>query len=274
MTSLFDGDSLISKRSKTMKQVLLSVAGYDPTSGAGILLDIRTFIKMGFHGIGIVTALTAQNTERVKDIFFPPPGFLEEQYHTLTADMEISGMKVGMLGSQENIPVIAQILSENPGIPVVVDPVIRSSSGYPLLDNEDLFAYTEAIGPKANLLTPNIHEAKLLSGMDIKDTSDMKKVAERIFQTTSVPCLLKGGHLKDQPTDVLYDGEKFTLFANDRIDKAVHGTGCFLSSSLLGYLVLDHPIRKACKLAINDTADAIKKAVPIGHGQHIIQTCP
>lgn len=274
MTSLFNGVSLTRKRSKTMKQVLLSVAGYDPTSGAGILLDIRTFIKMGFHGIGIVTALTAQNTEHVKGIFFPPPDFLEEQYHALTTDMEISGIKVGMLGSQENIPVIVQIISEHPGIPVVVDPVIRSGSGYPLFDEEDLSAYTEAIGPKACLLTPNIHEAKLLSGLDIEDTSDMKKAAEKIFQTTSAPCLLKGGHLEDHPIDVLYDGENFTLFANERIAKAVHGTGCFLSSSLLGYLARDHPIQKACRLAIQDTADAIKKAVPIGHGQHIIQTCP
>lgn len=257
-----------------MKQVLLSVAGYDPTSGAGILLDIRTFLHMGFHGIGIVTALTAQNTEGVKDIFFPPSGFLEEQYHTLTADMEISGIKVGMLGSQENIPVIAQILAENPGIPAVVDPVIRSSSGDMLLDKEDLSAYTETIGPMANLLTPNIHEAKLLSGLDINDTGDMRKAAEKIFQKTEAPCLLKGGHLKGQPTDVLFDGENFTLFTNERITKAVHGTGCFLSSSLLGYLVRDNPIQKACKLAIKDTADAIKKAVPIGHGQHIIQTCP
>jgi hydroxymethylpyrimidine/phosphomethylpyrimidine kinase len=256
-----------------MKKVLLSMAGYDPTSGAGILLDVRTFTKMGFHGIGIVTALTAQNTERVKNTFFPPTDFLEEQYHELKADMEVSGIKVGMLGSRDNIEVIAQILSENPGIPVVVDPVIKSSSGHQLLDKADLSAYIETIGPKANLLTPNIHEATLLSGMEIKDITDMKKAAEWIFQTTLAPCLLKGGHLKDQPTDVLFEGELFTLFANERIEKAVHGTGCFLSSSVLGYLVLGHPIQDACKLAIEDTADAIKKAVSIGRGQHIIQIC-
>ena len=254
-----------------MKKVLLSIAGYDPTSGAGVLLDTQTFMKMGFHGVGIVTALTAQNTERVRGTFLPPSDFLEEQYHTLSDDIEISGIKVGMLGSRQNIPVIAQILSKNSKIPLVVDPIIRSSSGYWLLDKADLSAYTETIGPKASLLTPNIHEAKLLSGIDIEDINDMKKAAEKIFHTITVPCLLKGGHLKDPPTDVLYDGNKHTLFANVKIERTVHGTGCFLSSSILGYLVLGHSIQNSCKLAIQDTFDAIKKAVPIGHGQYIIQ---
>lgn len=254
-----------------VKKVLLSIAGYDPTSGAGILLDTQTFMQMGFHGVGIVTALTAQNTECVRGTFFPPSDFLEEQYHALSDDIEISGIKVGMLGSRQNIPVIAQILSKNPEIPLVVDPIIRSSSGYWLLDKADLSAYTETIGPKASLLTPNIHEAKLLSGIDIRDINDMKKAAERIFHTITAPCLLKGGHLKDPPTDVLYDGKKHTLFANEKIERAVHGTGCFLSSSILGYLVLGHSIQKSCKLAIQDTSHAIKNAVPIGHGQYIIQ---
>jgi hydroxymethylpyrimidine/phosphomethylpyrimidine kinase len=256
-----------------MTKVLLSIAGYDPTSGAGITLDIRRFIKMGFHGVGIVTALTAQNTEGMKGTFSPPPDFLEDQYHELNADMKISGIKVGMLGNRENIPVIAQILSENPEIPVVIDPIIRSSSGFQLLDREDLHAYTETLGTKASVLTPNIHEATLLSGMVIADIKDMTNAAERIFRMTSAPCLIKGGHLKDQPTDVLFDGAKLTPFTNERIEKAVHGTGCFLSSSLLGYLVLGHPLQKACKLAIADTAEAISKAVSIGHGQHIIQIC-
>lgn len=254
-----------------MKKSLLSIAGYDPTSGAGILLDIQTFKQLGFHGIGIVTALTAQNTEHVRGTFFPPPEFLEEQYHALNDDIEISGIKVGMLGHRQNIPVIDQILAENPEIPLVVDPIIRSSSGYRFLDEADLSAYTETIGPKASLLTPNIHEAKLLSGIDIRDINDMKNAAERICHTITAPCLLKGGHLKDPPTDVLFEGNKHTLFTNEKIERAVHGTGCFLSSSILSYLVQGHSVQKACKMAIQDTAVAIKNAVPIGHGQHIIQ---
>jgi hydroxymethylpyrimidine kinase/phosphomethylpyrimidine kinase len=162
-------------------------------------------------------------------------------------------------------------LSENSEIPVVIDPIIRSSSGYQLVDEKDLSAYTETIGPKAHLLTPNVYEATLLSGIDIKDTNDMKKAAKNICQIISAPCLIKGGHLHDSPTDVLYDGEKFAQFTNERIEKAVHGTGCYLSSTLLGYLVRGHSIHEACTLAIQNTADAIKKAVPIGQGQHIIQ---
>lgn len=254
-----------------MKKVLLSIAGYDPTSGAGIFLDTQTFMQMGFHGVGIVTALTAQNTELVRGAFFPSPDFIEEQYHALSDDIEISGIKVGMLGRRQNIPAIVRILSENPKIPLVVDPIVRSSSGYWLLDKTDLSAYTETIGPKASLLTPNIHEAKLLSGVDIRDIDDMKMAAEKIFHMITAPCLLKGGHLENSLTDVLFDGKKHTMFANERIERAVHGTGCFLSASILGYLVLGHSLKKACKLAIHDTAEAIKKALPIGHGQYIIQ---
>ncbi len=254
-----------------MKKVLLSIAGYDPTSGAGVLIDTQTFKRMGFHGIGIVTALTAQNTRNVRDTFVPPSSFLEEQYQALRDDVKISGIKVGMLGSGKNIPVIVQILSENPDIPLVVDPIIRSSSGYSLLENVDLPAYTESIGPKASLLTPNIPEAELLSGIQIRDISDMKKAAEWISHTIKAPCLLKGGHLIDSPTDVLYNGKKHILFRNEKIDKEVHGTGCFLSSSILGYLVGGRSLQNACKLGIEDTADAIKKALAIGHGQHIIQ---
>jgi hydroxymethylpyrimidine/phosphomethylpyrimidine kinase len=254
-----------------MKKSLLSIAGYDPTSGAGILLDIRVFKQMGFHGVGIVTALTAQNTKRFRSTFFPPSSFLEEQYDALSEDIEISGIKMGMLGSPKNIPVIVQILSKNLELPLVVDPIIRSSSGYWLLDKADLSVYTETIGPKASLLTPNIHEAKLLSGIDIKNINDMKKAAERIVHTINKPCLLKGGHLQDSATDVLFDGKTFTQFENKRIKKDVHGTGCFLSSSLLGYLVVGYSVQKACNLAIQDTADAINNAMPIGHGQHIIQ---
>jgi hydroxymethylpyrimidine/phosphomethylpyrimidine kinase len=254
-----------------MKKILLSIAGYDPTSGAGILLDTQTFKQLGFYGVGIVTALTAQNTKQVRDTFFPPPEFLEEQYQTLRDDIEISGIKVGMLGSRQNIPVIDRILSENLDIPLVIDPVIRSHSGFLLLDKNDLSVYTEKIGPKASIVTPNIPEAKLLSGIEIRDIDDMKNAAERIFHTITKPCLLKGGHLEDASTDVLFDGEKHILFANKKIKRDVHGTGCFLSSCLLGYLVLGQSIQNACKMAIQDTADAINNARPIGQGQHIIQ---
>lgn len=232
---------------------------------------MRTFMHMGFHGVGIVTALTAQNTKRISDIFIPPSSFLWEQYQALRDDMRVSGIKMGMLGSRKNIPVIVQILSENPDLPLVMDPIVRSSSGYRFLESVDLSVYTESIGPKASLITPNIPEAELLSGMQIRDISGMKRAAEKISQTIKAPCLLKGGHIKGSPTDVLYDGKKHALFANEKIEKDVHGTGCFLSSRILGYLVRGRSLQNACRLGIKDTAEAIQMAEPIGHGQHIIQ---
>jgi hydroxymethylpyrimidine/phosphomethylpyrimidine kinase len=254
-----------------MKKVLLSIAGYDPTSGAGILLDIRRFMQMGFHGTGIVTALTAQNTQCLEDIHVPPSSFLAMQYRQLKDDMKISGIKVGMLGSRQNIPEVAKILSENAEKPLVVDPIMRSSSGFWLLGKANISAYTDSIGPRASLLTPNIHEAEILSGFEIRNITDMKKAAEKISHRITAPCLIKGGHLKNDPTDVLYDGQKHTLFKSDKIEKSVHGTGCFLSSSILGYLVMGQTLQNACKRGIQDTAEAIKRAEPIGFGQHIIR---
>jgi hydroxymethylpyrimidine/phosphomethylpyrimidine kinase len=254
-----------------MKKTLLSIAGYDPSSGAGILLDIRRFMHMGFHGAGIVTALTAQNTQSIEDIHVPPSSFLATQYRQLKDDIEISGIKVGMLGSRQNIPEIVRILGENAEKPLVIDPVIRSSSGYWLLEKADISAYSESIGPMASLLTPNIYEAEILSGLEIRNITDMKKATEKIARTINAPCLIKGGHLNKTPTDVLYDGQKHTLFANVKIERTVHGTGCFLSSSILGYLVMGQTLQKACKLGIRDTAEAIKNAVPVGQGQSIIQ---
>jgi hydroxymethylpyrimidine/phosphomethylpyrimidine kinase len=253
------------------KKVLLSIAGYDPTAGAGIFLDIQTFMDLGFHGTGIVTALTAQNTNEVRDKFCPPPNFLLKQYQALRDDIPISGIKVGMLGCYHNILEVAQILSKHPEIPIVVDPILKSSSGFWLLEKEDISVYTEMVGSKASLLTPNIYEATVLSGMDIHNIGDMKKAAERIFHVCKTPCLVKGGHLKDSPVDALFDGKSHFLYKKEKIQKSVHGTGCLLSSSILGYLVQGHSIKYACALGIQLTTEAIKNAIPVGHGQYIFQ---
>lgn len=263
--------SLTSRESMTKKKVLLSIAGYDPTAGAGVCLDLQAFYQLGFYGTAIVTTLTAQNTERIQDTFSPPSGFLLEQFHTLREDVAIDGIKVGILGGCHNIPVIAQILSENFEIPIVVDPIIKSSSGFLLLEKDNIGAYTETIGPRASLLTPNLYEATLLSGEDIQNIGDMKKAAERIFCLCKTPCLVKGGHLKGSPIDVLYDGKRHILYKRAKIRKKVHGTGCFLSSSILGYLVQGKSIQDACALGVQTTTEAIKNAIPIGHGQHVIQ---
>ena len=249
-----------------MKNILLSVAGFDPTSGAGVSLDLKVFELLGFRGMAVLTSLTSQNTE----VLCILPEFLEDQYETLKADVSISGIKVGMIGCGKNIPVIKKILTDHPEVPKIVDPVFKSSSGTWLVEREAIPDYISDINGNISLLTPNMEEASLISGMKIRDEEDMKKVAERIYSLISASCLVTGGNFQKKSINLLYDGKAFYFFKNEKIKKKVHGTGCFLSSSLLAYLAKGSSLEKACHLATELTHKAVKNAMQVGQGQHLI----
>jgi len=253
-----------------MKKILLSVAGYDPTSGAGVSLDLKVFQHLGFQGTAVLTSLTVQNTKQVKKVHCLPPEFIWEQYQALGQDVSISGIKVGMIGWGKNIQTIAKILVKNPRIPKVVDPVFKSSSGAWLLEKKCIPVYISAIRGEASLLTPNINEATLISGVKIKNANDMKMAALKIYSLSRIPCLLKGGHLPEKTADLLFDGKEFHFFKKEKIKKSVHGTGCFLSSSILAYLAKGYRLERACSLATELTHQAIKNSVRIGKGQFLI----
>jgi len=233
-------------------------------------MDLKVFQHFNFQGMGVLTSLTIQNTKEVKKVYCNPSDRLWAQYKTLEADVSFSGIKVGMIGCKDNIQVVSKILSKNKDIPRVVDPVFRSSSGIWLLEREAIPSYITEIGGKATLLTPNIEEAKLISGIRISSLEDMKKAAKNIYLRTNIPCFIKGGHFKSAVVDLLYDGRELHYFENKKIKKKVHGTGCFLSSSLLSFLAKGNPLEKACLLATQLAHQAIKKAIRLGHGQYII----
>jgi len=175
-----------------------------------------------------------------------------------------------MIGCAENISVIAKILTDNPKIPIVIDPVFKSSGGNWLYDKKSIPAYMAKIRAKASLLTPNLAEAEWISGIKVRNVAEMRTSAEKIYALTSTPCLIKGGHLRDQNVDILFDGKTYVRFKNKKLKKTVHGTGCFLSSSLLCHLANGLPLDHAASLAIKATHEAIKKAAQIGKGQLII----
>jgi hydroxymethylpyrimidine/phosphomethylpyrimidine kinase len=253
-----------------MKKILLSVAGFDPTSGAGATLDIRVFQHLGFQGMSVLTSLTAQNTKSVKEVHCLPQKFLKSQYEALRDDVFISGIKVGMVGCGENMPIIREILQDNLSVQRVVDPVLKSSSGTWLIEREAIPNYISDLKGNASLLTPNREEAGMLSGMKVQTEEDMKKAAEKIYSLSSVPCLITGGDLSNKSTNLLYDGKSFYHFKKEKLKKKVHGTGCCLSSSLLAFLVKGNSLEKACHLATEFTHEAIQNALQIGRGQHII----
>lgn len=252
-----------------MKKNLLTIAGYDPTSGAGAVLDINVFQDLGFNGMGIITSLTVQNTQQVSKVYCPPPNMIMKQYKSLEEDVKLFGIKVGMLGKKKNISTVANILSRNSLIPRVVDPVFQSSSGTWLLEPEAISGYIKAFAGQITVLTPNAQEAALITGFQVKTLREMKIAAKKIFKLCLAPCLITGGHFEKETTDVLYDGKNHYVFEQKKIDAGVHGTGCFLSSVLLAYLSRGEALKKACHLAINKTHAHIERSVRIGHGQNL-----
>ena len=254
-----------------MNKALLSIAGYDPTSGAGVTLDLKVFQKFGYCGMGILTALTSQNTQTVKKAQCISARFISNQYRHLRADVEFSGIKVGMIGCKENINAIAKILSDNPKIPKVIDPVFKATAGNWSLGKKSIPAYMAKIRAKASLLTPNLAEAEWISGIRVRTVEEMQASAEKIYALTSIPCLVKGGHLHDQNVDILFDGKIFFNYKNKKLKRKVHGTGCFLSSTILCHLVNGSTLDQAVSMAIKSTHQAITKAKRVGKGQLIIQ---
>lgn len=251
-------------------KTLLTFAGFDPSAGAGILLDVSVFRSTGFHGTAVITALTTQNTLGVRSTYCPPFDFIREQYRILEEDTDFCGIKTGMLGSVDNLPLLSKILTDNADIPAVVDPVFRSTSGTWLFDENRVSDFVAQIKGKATLLTPNTQEAALISGQSAQDRTEMKIAAKKIYDACGFPCLITGGQLKNSVMDILYDGHTFQVYENEKLDKRVHGTGCFLSSKILCCLVLGKDLDSACASAISATHKAIERAEPIGRGQHVI----
>jgi hydroxymethylpyrimidine/phosphomethylpyrimidine kinase len=250
--------------------VLLSVAGFDPTSGAGVTLDLKVFASQGFQGMGLATAVTVQNTQEVKGHHCLPSELVQRQYRALKEDADIRGIKVGMLGCREHFSTLEAVLEPGEALPAVVDPVLRSSSGAWLLEPDAVAAYMETLSGRISLLTPNLAEASMISGSDVSSLEDMREAAQQIYQEYRFPTLIKGGHLTGDPVDVLFDGRSHHLFSKERTRGRVHGTGCFLSASILCLLVQGCSLNEACRHAGERTLEAIRGAVPVGKGRRII----
>jgi hydroxymethylpyrimidine/phosphomethylpyrimidine kinase len=243
---------------------LVSIAGWDPSGGAGVLLDVRVFERLGRRGYGILTAVTAQSPSRVARVFPVTAQALAGQFATLAEAIEVGGIKVGMLATGANLRAAARILEKREGLPRIIDPVLKSSSGACLLERRAWPRFLETIEGRASLITPNMDEAAALAGFPVRDEAGMRRAAEKIHLRSGLACLVKGGHLEGRAVDVLYDGREFSVFAHEKSPRKVHGTGCFLASAILCYLAEGRPLKEACGLAIVRVARAIRAAVPAG----------
>ncbi len=252
-----------------MIKKVLTIAGSDSGGGAGIQADMKTFSAFGVYGMTVVTAVTAQNSLRVNGIEGVSPQFVSLQFESILSDCGIDGAKTGMLYSSEIVRVIANKFHEIKVPFVIVDPVLVSSDGTPLIDSKGIETYRKELIPEAYLVTPNIFETETLSGVSIKSIEDVKEGARRIFDMGCRAVLVKGGHLEGDPVDILYDGERFIRFTSIRVKSvSPHGTGCTYSAAILANLVKGNSLVEAIRISKRYIVNAIREGFAIGKGSN------
>jgi hydroxymethylpyrimidine kinase/phosphomethylpyrimidine kinase len=247
--------------------ILLTIAGFDPSCGAGVAADLKTFAAHGCYGIAAITSLTVQNTQKVEAVHNTPSAELREQLEVLVSDCEIAAVKVGMLGNRGNAVVVAEFLEAHKFPFVVHDPVMRSSTGSELLDAGGINYIVAELLKRSSVITPNVPEAEILTGITIKDVADMEAAARKIVEMGAQAAIVKGGHM-EKATDVLFDGNEIHQLGGDRVKvENTHGTGCTFASALTAQLAAGRPLYEAITLAKAYVVKAMEKAYPIGKGR-------
>lgn len=249
-------------------KTVLSIAGSDPSGGAGIQADLKTFCAYKVYGMAAITALTSQNTVGVDDVQPVSAAFLMKQLKAIYEDIRIDAVKIGMLGTLENVIAVSQFLEETKIDNVVIDPVLASTSGWTLLEDEAIKLLKEALFPNCAIVTPNLMEASILTGIKVNDVSSMKDAAAELVERTKVQnVLIKGGHLEGKATDIFFDGKKYETFEAPKVQKTAHGTGCALSSAIAAGLARGFDMRTSVEKAKEFVLKGIKSGFDdIGKG--------
>lgn len=252
----------------------VSIAGVDPSGGAGVLADVKAMSALGAYACGVIAALTAQNTQGVTGIAPVPPAFVQQQLRTLLADVRIDAAKIGMLGQAPVIQAVAEVLQPAALPYVVLDPVMVAKSGDHLLEQQAVGALREMLVPLATLITPNLPEAGvLLQSSPAETLKEMRKMAERLRGMMGAEegrwVLLKGGHLPgDDAVDLLHDGDRMLELHAARIaTRNTHGTGCTLSSALAALLPQHATVPAATEAAKAYVTEALRHADALQVGQ-------
>ena len=252
---------------KSQLPVVLSIAGHDPSSGAGITADIKTIAAHGCFGVTCITALTVQSTRGVKRIDPIEGRIITEAIEQLMDDLEIAAVKVGMLGSAEAAKSVAAFLKRYSMRHVVLDPIIRSSSGAELISRDGLQTMKERILGRASVITPNIDEAAALTGLTVTTMAEMQLAAVRLHEMGARNVIITGGHL-DPPHDLVSkEDRRITTLEGTKIPgQSTHGTGCAFSTALACSLAKGNDVLTAAKTAKHYVEAALRKALPIGKG--------
>jgi hydroxymethylpyrimidine/phosphomethylpyrimidine kinase len=247
--------------------ILLTIAGFDPSCGAGTAADLKTFAAHGCYGVAAITSLTVQNTQGVDLVQNTPGATLRAQLDILAKDCEIAAVKIGMLGNRGNAVVVAEFLDTHKFAHVVHDPVMKSSTGTELLDAAGINYIVAEMLKRSSVITPNVPEAEILTGLTIKDAGDMEAAARKIVEMGARAVIVKGGHM-DKAVDILFDGNEIMPLAGEKgKEEFLHGTGCTFASALAAHLSAGRSLFEAAALAKAYVTKAIEKAYPIGKGR-------
>ena len=250
----------------------LTIAGSDSSGGAGIQADIKTMTMNGVYAMSAITALTAQNTTGVTGIFNVSPEFLGEQLDSVFTDIFPDAVKIGMVSSSDLIETIAAKLTQYEARNIVVDPVMVATSGAKLISDDAIATLREKLFPLAAVLTPNIPEAEVLSGMEIHSAEDMITAAKKISETWDCAVLCKGGHNLNDANDLLYRNGSYEWFNGRRIDNPnTHGTGCTLSSAIASNLAKGFDLDTSVRRAKDYISGALGAMLDLGHGSGPMQ---
>lgn len=247
----------------------LTIAGSDSGGGAGIQADLKTFTAFGVFGTSAITALTAQNTLGVQGIHEIKPEFVKQQIKSVLDDIGTDALKTGMLANPQIVKAVADVIREYNLDNVVVDPVMIAKSGDSLLSEEACKTVIDELVPLSTVVTPNIHEAEAILGININSLKDMKTAGKKIREMGCEWVVIKGGHMEEgeQAIDIVYNGkEYFTLSEHRHITKNSHGTGCTFSSAITAGLAKGYPVLKAIQQAKAFITMAIKDSIEIGSG--------
>ncbi|MEH7225943.1 bifunctional hydroxymethylpyrimidine kinase/phosphomethylpyrimidine kinase [Bacillus sp. JJ1566] len=256
-----------------MKKVL-TIAGSDCSGGAGIQADIKTITAHKMYAMSAITALTAQNTTGVYGVLDSTPEFVGQQLDCIMTDIFPDSVKIGMVSSPEIIHKIVEKLEEYQPQNIVVDPVMISTSGSRLLSESAMDALITKLFPLATVITPNLHEAEALCGMEIHTKENMQVAAGKLSEMYKGAILIKGGHLEDTADDLLYSDGEFTWFPGARIDNPnTHGTGCTLSSAIACNLAEGLDIKSSIQEAKRYITGALEAGLDLGKGSGPLNHC-
>jgi hydroxymethylpyrimidine/phosphomethylpyrimidine kinase len=257
----------LSEHTNHTPPILLTIAGFDPSCGAGVAADLKTFAAHNCYGVAAITALTVQSTQGVKSVHATPAAQLRAQLDELAADVMIAAVKIGMLANRGNAAAVTEFLDKHKFAHVVLDPVFRPTAGNEdLLDTGGLKFVRDELLKRVRVITPNMPEAEFLTGTEVKDLNSMKAAGQKLVEMGARAVVVTGGHM-DKPIDVLCEGSEVETFGGDHVKSPnTHGSGCTFSSAIAAQLALGLQLREAVILAKAYVTKAIEKSYQIGKG--------